>query len=553
LEYDWPQEPVCQIGAAFDIERELTLEENQILHFAGHGVYEWGAEGEKKQTGLITGKDRVLDPDFIDKLRYVPQFVFLNCCFGGAIPLNEISPKHIKKGDNAMPSAAKDGRPALAASIAVKFIDAGSKAVIAAGWAVSDGDATRFADCFYDAFLGGDTFADAVTKARKQIFGDASGSDTWSAYQVYGDPQFRLNQGGALQVLPRSTENFVSPRQATLRLRSLQLDARFATTTQQIQRVAQKFRHSLDVVGTHDDWSQHPELFEAVADVHAELGNYNKAIEFYERAVRRSPPSLSVNAVENLLALKVRVHTEKRISTQMTDDRPKLSELRTAEDASIREAIENLEQQEKVAGDRGAALRQSRIGDCHLRRAACQASARGRPSKAPNNMIDKLKDARTAYETSKAYAAGLPEFNINHAVIRLSFTNFLIWKFRPKDKDSVSLDKIMPEVNRIANDLRESEARRAQFDQRRLLAETRLFELVVTKQPSAKLQADLLDTFSQLFMAGGSIRRRREVVSDLYTVAQLLHRVQDLPSEVGETVAALARELAVSIPVIHMK
>ncbi len=542
----WTQDMDVQIRENVDVERALTLEENQILHFAGHGVFEWG---DNKQTGLITGKKRVLEPAFIEKLRYVPEFVFLNCCYGGAIGIApDMAETSDEERDPHTPRAALANRPDLASGIAMKFIEAGSKAVIAAGWAVNDGMAQLFATTFYDAFLNGYSFAEAVRLARAKVYEKDQDGNTWSAYQTYGDPEFRLQRGVGAHRPDWVKPEFVSPRQATLTLRSLKLDARFAPTAQQTTQVAKQFMETLRVVNGYSEWSRNPELFEAIADVCAELGDYKSAIEYYERAVRRSPPTLSLNALENLMSLRVRVDTQTRIEKQQGSSKREIEKARKKEEETIRAAIDYLVQQEKIAGERSAALRQTRIGDGYLRLSAC--AFVGSPTKATT--IDYLERARGAYDTAVTCGFQLPEFDTAYPLIRRALADFLL-SCASDGQLGHSIDELMPVVNRVAQDIRETDAQQTQFQRRRLIAETRLFELVSTDVYNASLQGELLDVFGQLFLDGGSIRRRREVVSDLYTVAQLLsevgkQRTNQLDTTVGETVRSLARELENGIP-----
>ena len=108
-----------------------------------------------------------------------PDLVFVNCCHLGVI------------------AGAKEGTPSpqLAASFAVKLMNLGVRAVVAAGWAVEDQAARVFADRFYQRMLEGERFGDAVLDARQRAFELYPHSNTWGAYQCYGNPDFRLDAG----------------------------------------------------------------------------------------------------------------------------------------------------------------------------------------------------------------------------------------------------------------------------------------------------------------------------------------------------------------------
>ena len=81
----------------------------------------------------------------------------------------------------------------LAASVSRELIEMGVRAVVAAGWAVEDDAAKLFAEVFYGSMLDGDTFGRALKKARDDTYDKFPDSNTWGAYQAYGDPDYRLD------------------------------------------------------------------------------------------------------------------------------------------------------------------------------------------------------------------------------------------------------------------------------------------------------------------------------------------------------------------------
>ncbi len=88
----------------------------------------------------MLGKNIYLTAAEVGQLRVVPELVFLNCCYLGAIDAT------------SAPSSGQPGQPAwnkLAASVSEKLIEIGVRAVVAAGWAVNDGAAKKFAETFY--------------------------------------------------------------------------------------------------------------------------------------------------------------------------------------------------------------------------------------------------------------------------------------------------------------------------------------------------------------------------------------------------------------------
>ncbi len=186
---------VRETGGA--VIRKLFCDGYRIIHFAGHGVDDVArfAQGFAKPTepednaelagvamhkaqgprtplsGLVVGDGEFITSKSLEQLRELPTLVFINCCHLGVMV---------------------DQPQRSAAQFAQKFIELGVKCVIAAGWAVDDLAASTFAAAFYAQFLSGATFGNAVREARKQTFLAHSSSNTFAAYQCYGDPAFVL-------------------------------------------------------------------------------------------------------------------------------------------------------------------------------------------------------------------------------------------------------------------------------------------------------------------------------------------------------------------------
>jgi hypothetical protein len=149
----------------------------RFMHLAGHGVVREEDEGP---TGMVLGPDTYLTSAQVNKLRHVPEFVFINCCHLGAM--------------------APDAQPRwgeLAANLATQFILMGCKAVIAAGWAVDDEAAATFAQTFYAGMLRGQRFGLALRQARAATYQGHPHSNTWGAYQAYGDERYQFSDSNA--------------------------------------------------------------------------------------------------------------------------------------------------------------------------------------------------------------------------------------------------------------------------------------------------------------------------------------------------------------------
>ena len=168
----------------------LLTNDVRILHLAGHGVYD---PNNPLRTGMVIGDGPrqqsataipfapaaprvqrplvLITPAEVRAMRLMPELVFINCCHLGLI---------------------EDAPHKLAANLATQFIRSGVKAIIAAGWPVDDEAAATFCAAFYSEMLRGAEFGNAVTRARQETYQFQPDSNTWGAYQCYGDPGYRL-------------------------------------------------------------------------------------------------------------------------------------------------------------------------------------------------------------------------------------------------------------------------------------------------------------------------------------------------------------------------
>ncbi|MEM1128787.1 MAG: CHAT domain-containing protein, partial [Bacteroidota bacterium] len=110
---------------ALPIVSRLLVESYQVLHLAGHGVVNYRPDDAKPDEPPVTGMvldGAFLTPPLIDQMEYVPDLVFLNCCY-----LGRAEAEH---------EALWRQRYQLAANLGMQFIRKGARAVVAAGWAI---------------------------------------------------------------------------------------------------------------------------------------------------------------------------------------------------------------------------------------------------------------------------------------------------------------------------------------------------------------------------------------------------------------------------------
>ena len=195
-------------GARFERVRTALLDRPwRVLHLAGHGMVNlWVrdvGEGEGRRavrrTGMVLSNQQILTAGDVEQMDQAPELVFINCCYSGRDASRDTGRETGRDAgrDGTAGQAAGRQLPMLAASLALQFIRMGSKAVVAAGWQVDDHDGITFAERFYEALLEGRRFGEAVLEARGAIWRDGRPrSNTWGAYQCYGDPDWRLIDEG---------------------------------------------------------------------------------------------------------------------------------------------------------------------------------------------------------------------------------------------------------------------------------------------------------------------------------------------------------------------
>ncbi len=160
---------------ASNIMLEFFTNKYKIMHFAGHGLY----EPEKGNIGIAIGDGICIDPAMINQLGYVPEFVFINCCYSGTT--------------NAEDDRYTRSRYKLAANIGTQLIEMGVRAIIIAGWAVNDAAAKTFAETFYKSMFQDYDFGSSVQRARLACYQNHPRTSTWGAYQCYGNQFYSFN------------------------------------------------------------------------------------------------------------------------------------------------------------------------------------------------------------------------------------------------------------------------------------------------------------------------------------------------------------------------
>jgi pimeloyl-ACP methyl ester carboxylesterase len=196
-----------------NVLRELMIRQYDVLHFAGHCVYQWG--GDPTLSGWIFNakKKEVLSANELSRIDRVPKFVFSNACESGITP-----------------DRSQDRSVDLAPSFAEAFFARGVANFVCTAWPVDDLAARMFALTLYSNLLGielGDaarrperrpegarSMLEAMREARVRIASTPNGRTTWGAYQHYGNPYFLFFYSPETQQTPDGTRSAPAARSA---------------------------------------------------------------------------------------------------------------------------------------------------------------------------------------------------------------------------------------------------------------------------------------------------------------------------------------------------
>lgn len=261
----------------------LFEREYRIIHLAGHGHFD---AANPTNSGLMLGEGLWLGPAEFRQLRTLPDLVFLNCCHLGVME----------------PQQTQWNR--FAASLSQELIEMGVKAVVAAGWAIDDQAALTFADLFYRQMLQGKGFGEAVKLAREDVYTRYPQSNTWGAYQCYGNPDFKLRLPNG-EPPTRTWSEPSTKREARDRLGVLREDVREGHPSAQISEQLGNLQNALS-----PDWLD-GEMLGVLGDCWGSLGDFDRAIDLYRLAMQHESGLVSLSTLQQFANLLVRSLTPK--------------------------------------------------------------------------------------------------------------------------------------------------------------------------------------------------------------------------------------------------
>ncbi len=252
----------------------MLNQDYKILHVAAHGKYYI----EGGQVGIALGSDRYFGPQDFNNKSSIPEFAFINCCYSGAIDSEEeeYSQKQYK----------------IAANIGTQLIDMGSEAVIVAGWTINDMSAKEFALVIYAELLAGNTFGEAVKKARQQCYTKNKTSTTWAAFQCYGNPNYRL-----IKKTPEAKiqDEYILKEDVLIDLQNL------LSSTEDKNKL--KIKECIDTLKEYMEKAQKgnfqsSDIIEMQAKIYQECGMVEEAFSIYSELLEKEDSDFSVKSLE---------------------------------------------------------------------------------------------------------------------------------------------------------------------------------------------------------------------------------------------------------------
>ena len=331
------------------IMSHLFSKDYRVLHLAGHGVYEFKYKETMDSepevfTGMVLGEGVFLTASEIKKKMNIPELVFINCCHLGKLSS--------RKEEDQPPTVAYNE---FAASLSKELIEMGVKAVIAAGWAVDDAAAMTFAEVFYEHLVKGERFGDAVKAARIETYRlHQDRTNTWGAYQCYGDPAYRLVIKTAGE--QNWKEKFVDIDEAIVKINQ-QYEVAKTASAQGNKKIRGDLKNLRDgIEKDNPDWLKDARLLEALGEAFSEAFWFEEAVKYFDPAVSNRKSTATIRAIE------ISANCHIRLAVQMFEKGPnQYGEAKRR----IEKQIKNLDQLMDTIGETSERL--SIIGSGHKR------------------------------------------------------------------------------------------------------------------------------------------------------------------------------------------
>jgi len=506
----YPNVPLINKTSA-EITINLFKNDYKIVHLAGHGIFKPKNKSINK-SGMLIGNNVFLGTAQIAQLPSIPELVFVNCCHLGR-----------ESGDD---ERYFQNRYKLAANISTQLIKMGVKAVVAAGWAVDDTAAVKFAETFYSKMLEGYNFGDAVREARSDIYElYHTDNNTWGAYQCYGDPFYRLiNRSTAKK---DKIPSYVIEEEVTIDLNNLlnDLDTRNITPKEVLDK--------LNLISQAADKAEIKscEIAEIEALIYYELGEYNLAIQKYAKLIQENQAKFSVAALEKYCNSRIKNYVQSYKSNHDSN----------ASASGIDNVIGDLENILKI---NKTPERLSLLGSAYKRKGIVTTDTKGK-QEAYAQAAAYYKDA---YDTCNI------SYALNNWIVLQSALDFIALDNSTAEMfDPVTRQKLIDDIKRRKEQLKSSYTNMDYWE----IIEDICYDLDLLMLDSQTAESEenwkrLEEKYRRLWKSAGSIGKRIaeiesfEVVSDLLRLSTSNHAIY-LKQMVDELRSKLEKEITDTI------
>lgn len=480
----------AESSEADEIRNDFFARPYRIIHIAAHGVFDEGSVSELA-VGVVIGEDDRLSALDFQQRSTVPDLVFLNCC-------------HIGRIDDASSEKVRGRFSDLAASVALELMRSGVKAVVAAGWAVDDRAAEAFATTFYEQMISGSAFGDAVFEARQAArIADGGRSNTWGAYQCYGDPGFHFYE---TQRFRSDRRTFTSPNQFVIHLKTEKTRAADASDNAYALRMADELAELVEAEG--ERFESGP-VFEAIAEAYDELGRFDYAIDAYRRAVGQEDAGASLRSIERLANLEARL-----AAAWDRKDPPA--------DARIADRPEELfvaaqDRLEWLMGQNETAERHVLFGSFHKKRATWR--------DAEDDRVQDVASALDHYRRATDLSRRRDELNIYHADLAIQMASLLY----TSDDGLSPYEEMLIQLQRQVQDIDESVG--DYFARARSIDVVACEAVLHRKLASEETQEHIIGGFAKAFGTRSTPRQRWSVIDNYWDLSLLLETHQERSGE----------------------
>lgn len=289
---NWTDIVYCREDSDFlAVFNHLYRQPYRLLVICGHGIFEMTAKDGRAYTGVVLSDGMLITAVEIGAMEVVPEVVFLNCCY--------------QAGMNSLRSPTR-----LAYSLAHELIDIGVRCVVVAGWAIDDDAAKTFSCAFFAQMIGGAKFGEAIFTARRTTYEQHPASNTWGAYQAYGDPGYRLR----VDQKPNRTQDvsYVAVEELLDSLETRRLDFAHDASSRRTTFADEQKWVGKQLANCPDGWGKRPQVQQALANLYKASGTsgFSAARAAYLAALQGEEPldeaRVTCSVAEQLANLEAR-------------------------------------------------------------------------------------------------------------------------------------------------------------------------------------------------------------------------------------------------------